>query len=35
VEDALIELKKCKAWWRPDVHEAAVALINASFSPAV
>jgi putative nucleotidyltransferase with HDIG domain len=34
VEDALLEMKKCSAWWRPDVYEAAVALFNSSLSPA-
>jgi hypothetical protein len=34
VEDALIEMKKCSASWRPDVYEAAVALFNSSLSPA-
>jgi putative nucleotidyltransferase with HDIG domain len=33
VEDALIEMKKCRAWWRPDVFEAAIALFNSSLSP--
>lgn len=35
VEDALIELGKCKSWWRSDVYEAAVTLINSSLSPAM
>ena len=33
IEDALIEMKKCRGWWRPDVYEAAVALFNPSLSP--
>jgi putative nucleotidyltransferase with HDIG domain len=35
IENALIEMKNCKGWWRPDVHEAFVALINSSLSPVV
>jgi putative nucleotidyltransferase with HDIG domain len=35
IEDALVEMKKCKTWWRPDVYEAAVALFNSSLSPVV
>jgi len=29
VEDALTELRKCKAWWREDVFEAAIEYISA------
>ncbi len=35
VEDALVELRKCKAWWRPDVFEAAITAINESMIGAV
>ena len=28
IEDAIVELKKCKAWWREDVLEAALGAIN-------
>ncbi|MDQ2932448.1 MAG: HD-GYP domain-containing protein, partial [Gemmatimonadota bacterium] len=35
VEDALVELRKCKAWWRPDVFEAAITAINESMVGAV
>jgi putative nucleotidyltransferase with HDIG domain len=35
IEDALIELEKCRTWWRPDVYEAAVAFINATSSAAL
>jgi putative nucleotidyltransferase with HDIG domain len=33
IEDALVELRKCKGWWREDVFEAAVACINDSLLP--
>lgn len=35
VEDALVELRKCRAWWHPDVFEAAVRAINESMIGAV
>ncbi len=28
IDDAIVELKKCKAWWREDVLEAALGAIN-------
>ncbi|HMI58863.1 MAG TPA: HD domain-containing phosphohydrolase, partial [Gemmatimonadaceae bacterium] len=35
IEDALVELQRCKGWWRPDVFEAAVGCINSYLTPAV
>ena len=35
VEDALIELQKCRGWWRADVFEAAVTCINGRLAPAM
>ena len=33
IEDALVELQRCKGWWRSDVFEAAVGCINKLFDP--
>jgi putative nucleotidyltransferase with HDIG domain len=35
IEDALLEMKKCKGWWRPDVYEAAMAVLNSSLSTTI
>ncbi len=32
VDDALVELEKCRRWWRDDVFDAALTMINESIS---
>jgi putative nucleotidyltransferase with HDIG domain len=32
VEEALLELERCKRWWRPDVYEAALMMIGDAVS---